>query len=196
MRTEIGFKHKSVHHAAFATCDLEKTIHYWRDLLGFRLLLGMSHSHEKQYFFGVSDHFMVAFFEWTGVCPIPRKHHGEPVNGPFAFDHLAIEMESREDLFNLQDQLIEAGFPVSDVIDHGFAHSIYTYDPNGIALEFLATKPEVSLSELPLMVDETPTEAALEGAEPVVSRWPAVEDVEGEDERTIVPGDGHDLFDD
>jgi catechol 2,3-dioxygenase-like lactoylglutathione lyase family enzyme len=194
MNDKAVFRHRSIHHAAFATADLDNTIHFWRDLLGFRLLLGMGRAGEKQYFFGLSDHAMIAFFEWDGVAPIPRKHHGEPVQGPFVFDHLAIEVETQQGLNLLQDQLIEAGVPVSDVIDHGFAYSIYTYDPNGIALEFLTPKPGVSLFHSPVMADESPSAAALEGVEPISGRWPAVDVREG-DERTILPGEGHDLFD-
>jgi hypothetical protein len=148
---------------------------------------------EKQYFFGLSDHVMIAFFEWDEVRPLRRKRHGAPVAGPFGFDHLAIEMASMEDLYRLQDQLLEADFPVSDVIDHGFIHSIYTHDPNGIALEFNAPKAGVSLAESPIMADGSAPAAAREGHEPVPERWPAVT-LSDDEERPVIPGDGYDLF--
>jgi len=195
MRTKIGFKHKSIHHTAFATSNLEETIRYWRDLLGFKLLLGLGNEDQKQYFFGLSDSFMIAFFEWRDVLPVPPKHHGEPAKGPFIFDHIAIEMESRQDLYRLQDQLIESGFPVSDIIDHGFAHSIYTHDPNGIPLEFMIPVAGVSLFHEPRIADAKAPEAAMEGFDPAPHHWPNVEAETQEDiDRTTIPGDGHELF--
>lgn len=193
MRTKIGFKYKSIHHTAFATSNLEETIRYWRDLLGFKLLLGLGNEQEKQYFFGLSDSFMIAFFEWDGVQPVTPKHHGEPVEGPFIFDHIAIEMESRQDLYLLQDQLIESGLPVSDIIDHGFAHSIYTHDPNGIPLEFLIAVDGVSLFKDPRLADQTAPEAAKESYVPIPHHWPEVDD-QDDAERPIIPGEGHELF--
>jgi len=65
-----------------------------------------------------------------------KKDHGRPVRGPFIFDHVSFGVETEEELWELKDKLKAAGFEVSDVIDHGFIHSIYSFDPNGIPIEF------------------------------------------------------------
>ena len=44
-------------------------------------------------------------------------------------------METEDELLELQARLNAAGEEVTTVIDHGFIHSIYFHDPNGIALE-------------------------------------------------------------
>ena len=36
----------------------------------------------------------------------------------------------------MKDMIDTAGFPVSEVINHGFIISIYASDPNGIPIEF------------------------------------------------------------
>ncbi|MFA5886059.1 MAG: hypothetical protein WDA60_19575, partial [Acidimicrobiia bacterium] len=38
-------------------------------------------------------------------------------------------------LHALRQRLLDAGCEVTDVVDHGFIHSVYFTDPNGIALE-------------------------------------------------------------
>lgn len=193
MAKKINYKLKGLHHPAFATKDLDKTIEFWRDLLGFRLILGMSYENEKQYFFAISPTMMVAFFEWKEVEPAPYKRHGAQVKGPYVFDHFAIQVESENDLWNLQDQLIAAAFPVSDMIDHGFVHSIYTFDPNGIPLEFNVAVSEIDLFQTPLIADKNASKIALEGPDPKPGKWPTTDDDNDED-RIILPGVGNDLF--
>lgn len=193
MQQNIGFKFRCIHHPAFATSKLDQTIRYWRDLLGFKLLLGLSKEGERQYFFGISDSFMIAFFEWPRVQPAHPKRHGEPVTGPFIFDHLAIQMESRRDLHRLQDRLIGSGLPVSDIIDHGFIQSIYTHDPNGIPLEFNVPTEGISLYHNPVIADSHPPNIAMESFDPKPQHWPTLESTE-DSERAIVPGEGYEVF--
>ena len=83
--------------------------------------------------------------EWEGAEPIPEKDHGAPVKGPVAFDHVSFGVAAEDDLWNLKDRLDAAGVWVSEVVDHGFIHSIYAFDPNGIAIEFSAPVPGVDV---------------------------------------------------
>ncbi len=80
---------------------------------------------------------------------------------------------------------------VSEVIDHGFIHSIYTYDPNGIGVEFsyLCKTSDTDIRKTPLFTDKCPCNAAREGAEPNRKAWPKVKDPTKEEERKIYPGD-------
>ncbi len=119
-----------------ATKDMDRTIRFWRDLLGMRMVAGLGKPGYRHYFFSISENNMIAFFEWPEVEPVPEKDHGYPVKGPLIFDHVSFEVEAEEDLWTLKDQLDVAGFWVSEVIDHGFIHSIYSFDPNGIPIEF------------------------------------------------------------
>ncbi len=113
-----------VNHLAMVTGDMDRTIRFWRDLLGMRLVAGLGRPGYRHYFFQLSDTDLVAFFEWRGVQPTPKKEHGRPVKGQFIFDHVSFGVESEEDLWTLKDRIEAAGFQVSDVFDHGFIHSI------------------------------------------------------------------------
>ncbi len=51
------------------------------------------------------------------------------------FDHLSFNLPDENALHELRNRLMAYGCEVTDVVDHGFIHSIYFNDPNGIALE-------------------------------------------------------------
>jgi catechol 2,3-dioxygenase-like lactoylglutathione lyase family enzyme len=172
------------------TGDMDATIRFWRDLLGMRLVAGLGRPGYRHYFFEISAHDMIAFFEWPGAEPAAEKDHGVPVSGPCIFDHVSFEVESDEDIWELRDKLDAAGIWVSEPIDHGFIHSIYTFDPNNVPIEFSAPVKEVDLRADPAMKDEAPSHCAREGAEPVAGRWPDVVTPTPESERRVFPGEG------
>ena len=185
-------KFSGIHHLAMATKDMDGTIRFWRDLLGMRLVAGLGKPGYRHYFFEISSNDMLAFFEWPEVEPVAEKDHGYPVKGPFIFDHVSFGVETDEDLWTLKERLDASGFWVSEVIDHGFIHSVYAFDPNGIPIEFSCTVSEVNLREVPRMVDSTPSAVTLEGPEPRPYKWPTPPPMSLE-ERAIYPGEGIEL---
>jgi catechol 2,3-dioxygenase-like lactoylglutathione lyase family enzyme len=187
-------RYTGVNHLAMATGNMDGTIRFWRDLLGMRLIAGLGRPGYRQYFFEVSGHDMLAFFEWPGVQPLEEKEHGRPAAGPFAFDHVAFGVESDDDLWELKDRLTAADVWVSEVIDHGFIHSIYAFDPNGIPVEFSYYVPGTDVRMSPLMADREPTRLAQEGPEPRADTWPAVKHPTPRGERKVYPGAGSELF--
>jgi len=187
-------KYIGVNHLAMATGDMDATIRFWRDLLGMRLVAGLGQPGFRHYFFQITDKDLMAFFEWPGVEPMEKKDHGRPVSGPFIFDHVSFGVEAEEDLWGLKDKLEAAGFPVSDVIDHGFIHSIYAHDPNGIPIEFSHDVEGIDVRKEPQMRDEAPSQITREGPEPQVDVWPEVERPTPPSERIVYPGAGSELF--
>lgn len=183
-----------VNHLAMATGNMDETIRFWRDLLGMRLVAGLGRPGYRHYFFQISETDLLAFFEWPGVEPVPKKDHGRPVKGPFIFDHVSFGVDSEEDLWELTATLQAAGFPVSDVIDHGFIHSIYAHDPNGIPIEFSHNVAGIDIRRSPQMKDEAPSAATLEGPEQQPDIWPKPEGPIPASERIVYPGAGSELF--
>ncbi|MBW2491898.1 MAG: VOC family protein [Deltaproteobacteria bacterium] len=188
-------KYTGINHLAMATRDMDTTIRFWRDLLGLRLVAGLGGTKYRHYFFELSEYDMIAFFEWADVEKIPEKDHGVPVKGPFVFDHVSLGVESDEDLWDLKDKLENAGIWVSEVIDHGFIHSIYAFDPNNIAIEFSAPISDLDIRKSPRMKDKNPTAIALEGVDPQAGHWPEVKKITPEENRNIYPGEGMALLD-
>lgn len=185
-------KFSGIHHLAMVTRDMDATIRFWRDLLGMRLVAGLGRPGYRHYFFEISATDMLAFFEWPEVEPVEEKDHGYPVKGPFVFDHISFGVETEEALWVLKGRLAAADFWVSEVIDHGFIHSIYAFDPNGIPIEFSCGAREVDLRQRPRMVDAAPSPVTLEGPDPQPGHWPAPPPTSRE-ERSVYPGEGLDL---
>jgi catechol 2,3-dioxygenase-like lactoylglutathione lyase family enzyme len=183
-----------VNHLAMATGDMDATIRFWRDLLGMRLVAGLGQPGYRHYFFQISDYDLIAFFEWPGVTPIARKDHGRPVRGPFIFDHVSFGVEAEDDLWELKGKLEGAGFGVSDVIDHGFIHSIYSFDPNGIPVEFSHNVEGIDVRKNPSMRDSAPSQVTTEGTEPQAGKWPQAKPPTPSAQRIVYPGAGSELF--
>jgi len=194
MRRKNMVRFNGINHLAMATGDMDKTIRFWRDLLGMRLIAGLGQPGYRHYFFQISETDLLAFFEWPEVESIAKKDHGRPVKGPFIFDHVSFGVETEDDLWELMDRLQAAGFHVSDVIDHGFIHSIYTHDPNGIPIEFSHNVEGIDIRKKPQMKDKTPTQITLEGTEPQWDKWPEVKEATPANERQVFPGAGSELF--
>jgi catechol 2,3-dioxygenase-like lactoylglutathione lyase family enzyme len=183
-----------INHLAMATGDIDATIAFWRDLLGMRLVAGLGRPGYRHYFFEISPHDMIAFFEWSGVETLPEKDHGVPVRGPFAFDHIAFEVGAQKDLWQLKDRLEAAKLWVSEIIDHGFIHSIYTFDPNNIPIEFSWPTGAIDLRKTPRMADKMPSDLAREGSEPQPGRWPADNTEDAIGPPAVYPGEGRVLL--
>ena len=183
-------KFNGINHLAFATADMDTTIRFWRDLLGMRLVAGIGDSKYRHYFFELSKNDMVAFFEWPYVGKIDEKDHGVPVKEKFVFDHVSFGVETSDDLWELKDKIEAAGFWVSEVIDHGFIHSVYAFDPNNIPIEFSVSIGDVDLRKFPRMRDNKPSQVTLEGSDPASGVWPEVASPTPVSEREIFPGEG------
>ena len=125
---------RGVNHLALVTPDMDATVRFYHGVLGMRLVATLMAGPMRHYFFEIAPGNTVAFFEWKGggtFC----KPAGWRVEQPLQFDHLSFNLPDHDALIALQARLQEAGVEVTEEIDHGFIHSIYFSDPNGIALE-------------------------------------------------------------
>jgi len=159
-----------------------------------RLVLGLGRPGYRHYFFEISKNDSIAFFEWPKVEPVPEKEHGYPVSGPVIFDHVSFGLETEDALWELKDRLDAAGFWVSEIIDHGFIHSLYSYDPNGIPIEFSYPAEGIDVRNTPRIADSLPSPIGKEGPEPRFEEWPEAAKPTPRSERKIYPGAGSELF--
>ena len=101
-----------VNHLALVTNDMEKTVRFYRDTLGMRvvgtLAGGTGDQRMRRYFFSLGPGSCLAFFEWPGVELPQRKDSGVPASGR-SFDHVSIGVDSEETLLDLQRRAREAG---------------------------------------------------------------------------------------
>ncbi|MGO9378460.1 MAG: VOC family protein [Dissulfurispiraceae bacterium] len=182
-------KYKGINHLALATRDISMTVRFWRDLLGMRLVAALGKPGYRQYFFEVSADDLVAFFEWPDVEPIEEKDAGRVAKGPFAFDHVAIGVEDDDALWAMKEKLEANGIWVSEVIDNGFIHSIFTFDPNGISLEFSCFVKNIDIRLDPIIADKIPPEVTKEGPDAQAEKWKEAARTTPPSERKIYPGE-------
>ena len=131
--------YKGINHLALVTGDMDKTVRFYRDVMGMPLVATIGNKPGsypyRHYFFQLGEGNTLAFFEWPGMIEESHKPAGQPARGRIQFDHVSFNVEDEEALLRLRDQLKSHGIDVTRVVDHIILKSIYFTDPNGIALE-------------------------------------------------------------
>jgi glyoxylase I family protein len=141
-----------LHHFAYRCRDAEETRAFYEDLLGLpfvHLVRGDVVPSIKEtcpfvhIFFEMRDGSYLAFFDLgDGVAAEPSP------NTPAWVNHIALEMDSVEEIEAARERLTAAGLEVRGVTDHDFINSIYFFDPNGIRLELtVRTRDEEWMAE-------------------------------------------------
>ena len=136
--------HRGFSHVGLSTLDLDKTRKFYEDVLGFKPVVADTIKIEeggriRHIFFDVGRDQLIAFIEADGVRDVPAEYdtginHGLGV--PASFYHFAFEAGSEAALADKREELRVKGVKVTDIIDHGWAKSIYFKDPNGLSLEY------------------------------------------------------------
>ncbi|MEM5386635.1 VOC family protein [Paraburkholderia phymatum] len=128
-----------LHHFAWRCRDAEETRQFYEDVLGLPLTHVVraenvpstgEHCPYVHLFFQLADGSSIAFFDLgdnESALPSP--------NTPAWVNHVALRVGSIEAVQRAKSRLEEAGIEVLGVTDHGFVHSIYFFDPNGVRLE-------------------------------------------------------------
>lgn len=141
-----------LHHFAYRCRDAEETRAFYEDLLGLplvHLVQADTVPSVGEYcpfvhiFFQMRDGSYLAFFDLgDNIAAEPSP------NTPSWVNHIALEMDSVEEVRAARDRLVAAGLDVKGVTDHDFINSIYFFDPNGIRLELtVRTKDDEHMGE-------------------------------------------------
>ncbi|HEY7135622.1 MAG TPA: VOC family protein [Acidimicrobiia bacterium] len=127
---------RGINHLALISHDMDATVRFYHGVLGARLIATIGHPNFRHYFFEIGQANSIAFFEYTDSKTEPfAKPAGIPDARAPQFDHVSFNVADEEALLALRSRLKAADCEVTDVVDHGFIHSIYFTDPDGIALE-------------------------------------------------------------
>ena len=162
-------KFKGINHLAMVTGDMDKTVRFYRDILGMPLVATIGNRPDsypyRHYFFELGEGNTIAFFEWPGMIEEFHKPAGVPARGRVQFDHVSFNVANEEALLDLKARLEKQGEEVTPIIDHRILHSIYFTDPNGIALEATywvkdPTGREVDYSNPEFFADPDPVPSA------------------------------------
>jgi glyoxylase I family protein len=142
-----------LHHFAYRCRDAEETRHFYEDILGLPLFHYIrsdvvpstgEHCPYVHIFFRMTDGSCLAFFDLgDNVLPEPSANTPQWVN------HIALRVDTVQQLETMKARLEGHGIEVLGVTDHRVFKSIYFFDPNGIRLELCA-----QLASLSQMFDE------------------------------------------
>ena len=133
-----------IHHLAIATRDIKAQIDFFNDVLGCELVaLYWMHGVEGAWhgFLKLNDHCSLAFVETPDIANIERTigvTHAGSGGGPCAggaMQHLALNVDTLDDLLAMRDRIRSRGLTVFGPIDHGMCHSIYFAGPEDLSLE-------------------------------------------------------------
>ncbi|MBV08672.1 VOC family protein [Rubinisphaera sp.] len=143
-------------HLALATHDMDATIGFYENCLGYPRV-AETHNRAagggvvRMVYFDLGDGEFLVFMEAKGVPTIPENFDTGINRGlglPDGMYHLALAVDSVDELARLGDRLRKKGVEVSDEVDHGYARSIYLRDPNGIQLEYCIMTREFGPDDL------------------------------------------------
>ena len=125
-QTRIGHVHLKV-------ADLERSLSFYRDVLGFAVTL--RYGPEAAFLSAGGYHHHIGLNTWEslgGSAPAP---------GTVGLYHLAILYPTRAELADALRRLVNAGIPLDGASDHGVSHALYLRDPDGNGVELYWDRP-------------------------------------------------------
>jgi catechol 2,3-dioxygenase len=119
--TRIGHVHLRV-------SDLDRAIRFYRDLMGFDLLVRLGD--EAAFLSAGGYHHHIGLNTWESKDGPPPPH------GTTGLYHFAVNYPTRKDLAVALKRLLDNGWSIDGASDHGTHEAIYLHDPdfNGIEL--------------------------------------------------------------
>jgi catechol 2,3-dioxygenase len=124
--TRIGHVHLKV-------ADLERAIHFYRDLLGFDLLMNLG---TAAFLSAGGYHHHIGLNTWES------KDGHPPAPGTTGLYHFAINYPKRVDLATALARLLDNGWGIDGASDHGTHEAIYLHDPDFNGIEFAWDRPK------------------------------------------------------
>ena len=126
-QTRIGHVHLKV-------SDLNRSLGFYRDLLGFELI--MMYGDQAAFVSAGGYHHHIGLNTWhsKGMPPAPVRSAG--------LYHTAIVYPTRRDLAIILKRLLEAQYPLTGASDHGVSEALYLNDPDQNGVELYWDRPK------------------------------------------------------
>lgn len=124
---------KGINHVVLKVRDLDASERFYR-LLGFTPS-GTREELRMRFYHGGAHAHDLALKEMGAGAPLP------PREGVGLF-HFCVTVDTEAELPALRRRLVEAGYPVSEGVDHIVSRSFYTRDPDGNGVEVTWDTPE------------------------------------------------------
>jgi catechol 2,3-dioxygenase-like lactoylglutathione lyase family enzyme len=141
-----------LHHLAISTGNMKAQIEFFSDVLGMELVaLYWMHGVAGTWhgFLRLNDKASVAFVYNDRIrdtkAQLGVSHAGNPglPTAPGAMQHVALNVDSDEELLNMRDRIRSRGVNVIGPLDHGMCKSIYFAGPEGLSLEIATSSSPI-----------------------------------------------------
>lgn len=131
-------------HAVFYVRDLQASLRFWRDLLGFREVGGAFGGKAVALTSGRTHHELLLIEVGDLPGPPPRRR---------GLYHVGVKVgDSKEELRQAYEELQAAGVPIDGASDHTVSWSLYVRDPDGLEVEVFCDNPDVDWRKDPAQV--------------------------------------------
>ena len=121
-------------HVHLQVTDLDRALAFYRDLLGFEVMLLAGGQAAFLSAGGYHHHIGLNTWHSRGGRPAQRE-------GMAGLYHAAILYPTRAELAAIVKRLLQAGYPLRGASDHGVSEAIYLDDPDGNGLELYWDRP-------------------------------------------------------
>ena len=124
-------------HAAFNVKNMEKTISFYENSLGFKKAFDIARPENGEpwivYIYAGGGQFIELFYGATVENPYKDENIG--------FFHICVAVD---DIHEIWDRIVETGAPQDDAPKQGADHNwqCWTHDPDGIKIELMQLDPE------------------------------------------------------
>ena len=120
-------------HVHLKVADIERSLGFWRDVLGFELQEQLGDQAAFLSAGGYHHHIGLNTWESKGGVPPPL--------GTTGLFHVAIRYPTRKALAGAVRDVVQAGIPLHGASDHGVSEAIYLADPDGNGVELYWDRP-------------------------------------------------------
>lgn len=119
-------------HIHLTVADLERSLKFYRDLLGFEIT--SNYGNQAVFLSAGGYHHHIGLNTWAGKDAVP------PPEGHTGLYHFALLYPNRKELARILRRLYEVNYKIEGASDHGVSESIYLQDPDGNGVELYADR--------------------------------------------------------
>lgn len=123
-------------HVHLKVADIPRSLKFYQELLGFQIT--QWYGTDAVFISAGGYHHHIGLNTWysKNAPPAPQRSAG--------LFHTAILYNNRKDLAFVLKRLLDAGYPLTGMSDHGVSEAIYLNDPDGNGVELYWDRPRQS----------------------------------------------------
>lgn len=121
-------------HVHLKVSDLERSVTFYQDMLGFELTQRYGESAAFLSFGGYHHHLGLNTWQSKGGAPAPARSPG--------LFHFAILYPTQRDLAVAFKRLVDRGMKLDGAADHGVSLALYLHDPDENGIELYWDRPK------------------------------------------------------